>query len=134
MRRIADAALLPVAEHDGGMIGFWMGLPDYNMALRHVGGRLDTIGILKLLWHRRGIDRARVMATGVVPQYQNRRWAVGPALVYLGMKGGFEKRRPYRRAELSWVWADNRRSRNLIEGAGGIAYKTFRLYEKTLNG
>jgi len=32
------------------MVGFWMGLPDYNIALRHVGGRLDLPGILKLLW------------------------------------------------------------------------------------
>ena len=115
------------------MVGFWMGLPDYNIALRHVGGQLDLPGILKLLWHRRRIDRARVLAVGVLPEYQRSLLGLGAALVYLGMRGGLDRRPPYRRAELSWVWEDNTQSRKLIEASGGIRYKTYRVYEMALS-
>ncbi len=76
LRQIADPALFPIAEHNGQMVGFWMGLPDYNIALRHVGGCLNAMGLLKLLWHRRKIDRARVLAVGVLPNYQQRNLAL----------------------------------------------------------
>lgn len=132
LRQIADPDLFPIAEHEGKMIGFWMGLPDYNIALQHVGGRLNLIGILKLLWHRRKIDRARVIAMGVLPEYQHPRLAVGPALIYLGMQGGSSKPGRYKRAELSWVWEDNKSSVKLIESSNGIRYKTYRIYEKPL--
>jgi hypothetical protein len=29
------------------------------------------------------------------------------ALIYLGMQGGIQKGKPYKRAELSWVYEDN---------------------------
>lgn len=132
LRKIADPGIFPIAEHNGKMVGFWMGLPDFNIALRHARGRLNLLGILKLLWHRRKINRARVIALGVLPEYQNRRYAIGPALIHLGMKGGLAHDPPYNRAELSWVWEDNRRSNRLIEAAGGRLYKTFRIYQKDL--
>ncbi len=130
LRHIADPDLFPVAEHNGQMVGFWMGLPDFNIALRHIGGRLNAIGLLKLLWYQRKINQARVLAVGVLPEYQKPRLALGPALVYLGMQGGSSKPGRYKRAELSWVWEDNKSSRKLIESSGGIVYKTYRIYEK----
>jgi hypothetical protein len=48
------------------------------------------------------------------------------------MKGGIQKGKPYKRAELSWVFEDNMSSRKLIEASGGTIYKTYRIYEKTL--
>jgi len=50
----------------------------------------------------------------------------------LGMQGGIKKGKPYKRAELGWVWEDNFPSRKLIEASGGTIYKTYRIYEKTL--
>ena len=37
-----------------------------------------------------------------------------------------------RRVELSWVLEDNRPMRHLAEASGGHAYKTYRVYEKSL--
>ncbi len=132
LRHIADPNIFPIAEHDGRMIGFWMGLPDINLALRHVRGRLNAAGLLKLLWHRRKIDRLRVLAMAILPEYRRPLLALGPALIYLGMRGSVDRRIPYRRAELSWVWEDNRASRRLIEVTGAVHYKTYRIYEKAL--
>lgn len=132
LRQIAPAGINPMALRDGKVVGFWLALPDYNQALRHVGGRLDLWGMLKLLWYRREIDQGRVLAVAVLPEYQRARYALGPALVHLGVLASMKYRRSYHRVELSWVWEDNQSSRRLIEGAGGQIYKTYRVYEKAL--
>jgi hypothetical protein len=130
MQSLIDPDVFPVAEYDGEMIGFFMGLPDYNIPLKHVGGKLNWLEILKFLWYRRQIDRGRVIAICSLPEY--RRKMVPLALIYLGMQGGIKKGKPYKRAELSWVYEDNFPSRKLIEASGGTIYKTYRIYEKKL--
>ena len=130
LQSLVDPDVFPVAEHNGEMVGFWMGLPDYNIPLKYVGGRLNLLGILKFLWYRRQIDQGRVIAICSLPEY--RRKMVPLALIYLGMRGGIQKGKPYKRAELSWVYEDNLPSRKLIEASGGKIYKTYRIYEKSL--
>jgi hypothetical protein len=130
LQSLVDPDVFPVAEYNGEMVGFWMGLPDYNIPLKHVGGRLNWLGILKFLWYRRQIDQGRVIAICSLPEY--RRKMVPLALIYLGMQGGIQKGKPYKRAELSWVYEDNFPSRKLIEASGGKIYKTYRIYEKVL--
>lgn len=135
LQSLVDTNIFVIAEDpkrpaDNKMVGFFMALPDYNIALKPVRGRLNWLGILKFLWHRRRIDQARVLAICTLPEYSRRMVAL--AVVYLGMKGGVEKQRPYRRAELSWVYEDNMRSRNIIESTGATIYKTYRIYERSL--
>jgi hypothetical protein len=130
LQSLVDPDVFPVAEDNGEMIGFWMGLPDYNIPLKHVNGKLNWLGILKFLWYRRQIDQGRVIAICSLPEY--RRKMVPLALIYLGMQGGIQKGKPYKRAELGWVWEDNFPSRKVIEAAGGKIYKRYRIYEKTL--
>ena len=130
LQNLVDPDVFPVAEYNGEMVGFFMGLPDYNIPLKHVNGKLNWLGILKFLWYRRQIDRGRVIAICSLPEY--RRKMVPLALIYLGMQGGIQKGKPYKRAELSWVYEDNFPSRKLIEAAGGKICKTYRIYEKAL--
>lgn len=130
LQTLVDPDVFPIAEYNGEMIGFFMGLPDYNIPLKYVKGKLDWLGILKFLWYRRQIDRGRVIAICSLPEY--RRKMVPLALIYLGMQGGIKKGKPYQRAELGYVWEDNFPSRKLIEAAGGKIDKTYRIYEKAL--
>ncbi|NEO89824.1 MAG: hypothetical protein F6K56_06030 [Moorea sp. SIO3G5] len=130
LQQLVDPDLFPVAEDNGEMIGFWMGLPNYNIPLKQVNGKLNWLGMLKFLWYRRQINELRVIAMCSLPEY--RRKMVPLALIYLGMQGSIKKNKPYQRAELSWVWEDNYSSRKLIEAAGGKIYKTYRIYEKLL--
>ncbi|MDF5732112.1 MAG: hypothetical protein PUP92_29945 [Rhizonema sp. PD38] len=130
LQSLVDPDLFPIAEYNGEVIGFWLGLPDYNIALKHVNGKLDWLGILKFLWYRRQVERGRVLVMCSLPEY--RRKMVPLALIYLGMQGGRLKGKPYKRAELGYVYEDNSPSRKLIEAAGGKIYKTYRIYEKAL--
>jgi hypothetical protein len=130
LQSLVDPDVFPIAEDNGKMVGFFMGLPDYNIPLKYVNGKLNILGILKFLWYKRQIDRGRVIAICSLPEY--RRKMVPLAVIYLGLKGGIEKGKPYKRAELSWVYEDNMPSRKLIEASGGKIYKTYRIYEKAL--
>ncbi|MBP0001676.1 MAG: hypothetical protein J7641_22250 [Cyanobacteria bacterium SID2] len=128
LKTLVDPAIFPIAEYEGKMVGFFMGLPDYNIALKHVNGTLNIWGVLKFLWYRRTIDRARMITLCALPEF--RRKMVPLALVYLTMKGG--QQRGYKRAELSWIWEDNYPSRKITEASGGTIFKTYRVYEKEL--
>lgn len=127
LQKLADPDIFYIAEDNGEMIGFFMGLPNYNIALKQVNGKLNWLGIIKFLWYRRYINQGRIIAIASLPEY--RRKMIPLALIYLGMKGGSRK---YKRAELSWVWEDNYPSRKIIEAAGGKIYKTYRIYEKEI--
>ncbi len=130
LQSLVDPDVFPIAEYNGEMIGFWMSLPDYNIPLKQVNGKLNWLGILKFLWYRRQIDQGRVIAICSLPEYRRKMVPLG--LIYLGMQGGIQKGKPYKRAELSWVYEDNYPSRKLIEASGGKIYKTYRIYEKAL--
>jgi hypothetical protein len=130
LQSLVDPDVFPVAEYNGEMVGFWMSLPDYNIALKRVNGKLNIPGILKFLWYKRQINQGRVIAIASLPEFRRKMVPLG--LIYLGMRGGQLKGKPYKRAELSWVYEDNAPSRKLIESAGGQIYKTYRMYEKAL--
>ncbi len=130
LKNFADPQIFMVAEYEAEMIGFFMGLPNYNLALKHVNGKLNLWGMLKFLWYRRQVDQLRMIALCSLPEH--RRKMVAPALIYLVHRNSTTKSRPYRQSELSWVYEDNLPSRKLIEASGGKIYKTFRIYEKAL--
>jgi GNAT superfamily N-acetyltransferase len=129
LKPIVDARFALLAEVHGEPIGFALALPDFNQALKHVNGRLLPFGILKLLWHRRKIDRLRVFTLGLKPEYQRKGI---DALLYLriyqnGMPAGYFK------AEASWILEDNWGMRRGLERMGGYVYKTYRVYGRTLD-
>lgn len=117
--------LVLLAEVNGEPAGFSLTLPDYNQALKHVNGRLFPFGLIRLWWHSRKIDCARIMVMGVVPKYQKRgidaifyirTWDAGTAR---GITWG----------EMSWILEDNMMMRRAMEMMGGKIYKTYRIYE-----
>ncbi|MEB3359947.1 MAG: hypothetical protein VKK04_24690 [Synechococcales bacterium] len=130
LRSLVDPDIFWIAEYQGEMVGFFMALPDYNIALKHVNGKLDLWGILKFLWFRRQVNQARVIAICSLPEHRRRMVPLG--LIYLGMAGGTGQGKPYQRAELGYVYEDNLPSRKVTEGSGAKAYKTYRIYQKQL--
>ena len=115
-------------EVDGETAGFALGLPDYNVALKHVNGRLFPIGGLKLLWYRRKIRHARTITLGLKPQYRGRGL---DALLFAHL---FIEARTIGiwKSECSWILEDNLDMRHGLERNGAVADKTYRVYEKTI--
>jgi GNAT superfamily N-acetyltransferase len=128
LKQLVDPALAYIAEDGDRPIGFSLALPDINVALRHIKGRLLPFGIIKVLWHARHIHQARVLTMGVVEEYRNRGV---DTLFYLdtfanGTKKGYDW------AETSWILEDNVPMNRAMEMLGGRIYKRYRIYEKPL--
>ena len=70
----------------------------------------------------------RVISANVIPEYQN--WGVGITLA----RGLIEPVLAHgvKEVEFSWVLESNDLSRKTLEKAGAKRYKTYRLYEKSL--
>jgi GNAT superfamily N-acetyltransferase len=128
LKPVVNPRLCALAEVDGEVVGFALGLPDYNVALRHVDGRLFPVGIFKLLWHRRRIDSARIITLGLKPGYRHRGLdALMITHIYIeGNKAGIW------RGECSWILEDNWDMRRGLERIGAVPDKTYRLYGRTL--
>jgi GNAT superfamily N-acetyltransferase len=129
LRPAINPRLCAIAEIGGQPVGFALGLPDYNQALRHTDGRLFPIGLLKLLWYRRKIDAARVLTLGVKAGYRNK--GLDALLILHIWKEGV--RAGYAKGECSWILEDNWDMRRGLERIGASVYKTYRVYEKPLD-
>ena len=131
LKMIVDPYMVFIAEVDGEPAGFSLGLPDLNLVLKRLNGRLFPFGLVKLLWYtkvRRIIDGIRVVTMGVVPEYQKR--GIDNLLYMRTIRDGIK--RGYRWAELSWVLEDNLLMNRILKILGARLYKKYRIYEMGL--
>jgi GNAT superfamily N-acetyltransferase len=128
LKLVLDPEMCLIAEVNGEVAGFSLALPDINQALIRLNGRLLPLGLFKLLWYKRRIDRLRVIAMGVLPRY--RQMALSTALIYETYKRGVA--RGYRAGELSWILETNAPMNNALVNEGFIVHKTYRLYDYPL--
>lgn len=118
-----------VAEKaDGTVVGAALSLPDWNQVLRHVRGRLLPFGWLKGLLRRKDIDRVRVFALGVKPEYQH----TGVAARFYQMHFDSADRTPQSWGEMGWILEVNKPMNRAMEGMGGKVVRRFRLYERMI--
>lgn len=128
LKPVVNPDVCAIAHYRGEPIGFILSLPDYNIALHRMNGRLFPFGIFKLLWHRRRIDTVRTITLGVVPAHRGK--ALDALLIahinLQAMNHGIW------RSECSWILEDNRPMRRVLERNDAVADKTYRVYEKPL--
>jgi GNAT superfamily N-acetyltransferase len=129
LKPILDEDFGCVAETaDGEVAGVSLSLPDYNMVLAELNGRLLPLGWLKALRARRRIDVVRVFALGVKPQYQHTGVA---AALYRDVWDSVLRRRMVR-AETGWILEVNQAMNRAMEALTGRIVKRYRLYERLL--
>lgn len=132
LKFIIDPDLVYIAEVDGKVAGFSLGVPDANQALLKARPQPNKWSfpwtVVKLLWHKRKINSFRLVAMGVVPDY---RTCGIDALFYVETaRQAFQK--GYQRCEMSWILESNDMMNRIIERLGGKVYKTYRIYQKPL--
>jgi GNAT superfamily N-acetyltransferase len=120
-----------LAEVGDEPVGFILCVPDINVALRHINGRLTRfgfpIGLIKLLYYKTKIRTARLVALGVVEKY--RRSGIAETLVLRLMDEAFKRGFT---GELSMTLEDNFMINRFIEALGAKRYKTYRIFKRTL--
>ena len=132
MRPLIDPRMTLIAEIDNAPVAFAICVPDINVALKEINGRLTRfglpIGLIKLLWYRRKIRKARFVALGVLEKY--RRAGIAEMLVLQVLEEGASRGFT---AELSMTLEDNVMVNRFIETMGASKYKTYRIYRRSLN-
>lgn len=134
MMLLLDDDFVQIAEVDGEAAAMLVVLPNINEIIADLDGRLLPFGWLKLLWRLkvRYPTSARIPLMGVRKKYQRSR--LGPTLAFMVTDAAVQPvmKRGIREMEMSWILEDNTSMRSIIESLSGVAYKTYRLYEKVL--
>ncbi|HEX7078395.1 MAG TPA: GNAT family N-acetyltransferase [Candidatus Eisenbacteria bacterium] len=120
--------LVRFAEVDGRPIGFGMVIPDVNVALAPLKGRLFPFGIVRLLLALPRLREGRFMALGVKREYLKR--GIGALLVEELTRATIA--RGYREVEVGWTLEDNDAVNEVILGFGCVRTGVYRIYEKRL--
>lgn len=123
-----------VGEYKGEPIAYiWM-IPDLNEAIRDLKGSLFPFGWAKLLWRLKvsGVKQARIPLMGLRKEFHNTR--TGLSIVASLCETVFEagRKKGFTHCELSWILENNPGMISICEQASAKAYKTYRMYEKTL--
>lgn len=123
--------LIWLAETAREPVGFMLALPDYNLPMKPLRGRLFTprlLGFVPYVLGRKYPPRCRVITLGVKENYRNR--GLEAVMLTEGFKTGIGV--GFKEAEASWILEDNVMMCRLMEVFGGKPYKTYRLYERDL--
>lgn len=123
--------LIWLAEAGSESVGFLLAMPDYNIALKPLRGRLLTpkvLGFIPYLLGWKRPPRTRVITLGVIEKYRGK--GLESAMLVEGLKVGFDA--GVRESEASWILEDNVMMCRVLEAIGGKPYKTYRIYERAL--
>jgi GNAT superfamily N-acetyltransferase len=93
--------------------------------LRKLDGRLLPLGWLTFLRERRKVDRVRVFALGVKPEYQH--LGVAASLYIRHLNAASPDGIPA--GETGWILETNEAMNRAMEGMGGEIVKRYRIYE-----
>ncbi len=115
-------------DSKGNAVGFAIAIPDINVLLKGLNGRLLPFGWLKLL---RGIPRLtqyRMFALGVIPAYQGKGI---DSLLYRALYDSIYSQDM--KMEINYVLEDNDPMNNAIIKLGAKPYRRYRVYEKDIS-
>jgi GNAT superfamily N-acetyltransferase len=128
LKTIVNPKFAHVAEIDGEPVAFSVALPDYNQVFRKMNGKLFPVGIFKLLYHRKKINRIRTALMGVLPKYRGK--GIDALLHQKSIENGLQS--GFFASELSWILESNSEMIRVAEKIGGKKTKTYRMYRKNL--
>jgi GNAT superfamily N-acetyltransferase len=126
LRYILDPDLSLVVVDGTTPVAFSIGIPDINMILANMEGKLLPFGWFKLLSRLKKLDVLRLALMGILPDYQGR--GIDALMNFHTIQNGLAK--GYWAAEFSWLLETNTPVINLAERFGSVRTKRYRIYKK----
>ncbi|TAG67598.1 MAG: hypothetical protein EAZ26_08775, partial [Runella slithyformis] len=110
-------------------IAFFIVLPDLNQLIKHVNGKLNWLGMAKMLYYklRKTNQKAFGVIFGVIPEFQGRGVESAVALAF----GNVAWQNPdfqYKTIEFNWVGDFNIKMNRFSKMLGGVVSKTHATY------
>ena len=127
LKMIVHPEVVLIAEIDGKPIGYVITVPDVNHILKDMNGRLFPFGIFKLLRGVKRLNRYRIWAMGILPQYQRKGISVS---MFRRLNDILAPKESY--IEVNYVLEDNDLMNNAIIKLGFDLVKRYRIYETPL--
>lgn len=134
MLPVCKPSWIRIARYQGEDIAVVAQIPDVNIALKGLEGRLSPLRVARLMWrlHGRGVRRTRVAMAGVA-----KKWRDSPIAVLAIGKLYAEVIEDARAAgveeiEYSWILETNHPAINSVRRVPARHSRTFRIYEKPL--
>jgi hypothetical protein len=131
LKPLVMEGLIWLAEAGDEAVGFLLALPDYNVPLKPLQGRLLTpklLGFIPYLLGWKCPPRTRVITLGVKDKYRGK--GLESAMLIEGLKVGIAA--GVTESEASWILEDNVMMCRMLEAIGGRVYKTYRIYERSV--
>jgi hypothetical protein len=135
LKPIVFADLVRIAELDGEPVAFMFVLPNLNLVLKQLGGRLFPLGWARLLWwlRRRHFPEVRVPLMGVVRRLHASRLASQLAFMLVeAIRVEGVAKYGIGRCEIGWVLDDNQGMKSIADGIGSKVNRVYRIYERAL--
>lgn len=129
LQLVFDRDWFMVAEIDGEPIAIAITVPDVNIVLRRMGGRLLPLGWWHYLRRRRIVDRVRVGFLGVRPEHQHTGVA---AQLYVEHFDTAARHPRIHGGEMGWILENNRAMNRGMEAMNGRVVKKYRMYVREL--
>jgi ribosomal protein S18 acetylase RimI-like enzyme len=126
----ADYDLIMIAELNGKVIGLGLILPDINILIKKINGKLFPFGIFTLLTQKDKMKSLRLNVLAVLPEYRN----LGVAAMLIDNLVNTVEKKKYHGCELSVVLESNIEMIRLLKTLNFKTTRTFRIYRsKTEN-
>ncbi len=136
MKLVIDERLAFWVMIDGEPAAICICFPNLNEAAHDLQGKLFPFGIFKLLWRVKvqHPKTARVVLMGIKKKFRNRKRYGALAMFICAEIARRGTNLGYEAAEVSWTLEDNTPINLTIRAMGCKRYKTYRIYEKPVEG
>ncbi len=128
LKQIIVPELTLLAFEGDNPVGFLGAIPDFNLVLRKMKGKINPVSIVKALYYSKKITDLRLLLFGIKREFRQR--GVDAILLRDTFKNLLG--RQYRRVEFSWIIEDNIPTIKVVNIANARLYKKYRIYEKKL--
>ncbi len=121
--------LLWFGYYKGEPIALFFMMPELNQYFKHVNGKVDWLGKLKIGWHTLTKTNRKVFAFlfGVIPEFQGKGVEGG---IIIGANNVVQPKKRWDELELTWIGDFNPKMMRVAENLGAKVVKTHVTYRK----
>ncbi len=128
LKPILDERIMIFGYYEDDPIAFFLMVPDANQIVQYLNGKLNLLGKLKFLYHKKFNPPNKVLGLifGIVPEHQGKGVEGGLVMSFgdIALRKGF----PYKHLQLNWIGDFNPAMMKVAEQIGASILKTHVTY------